>query len=642
MNKNKKLILGSTKDKQLILKTNTLNRHFASFGSSGSGKTVLCKVLIEELSMAGIPVIAFDPQGDISSLAISGDQHELEMNGADLAIQNDFNENVEVVIWTPGSSKGIPLSINPFQFEGISNLNTEDQTRYFSSTSKNIASLIGYDLDNDDRKTVEVILTVIFEYCFKENIVLQNFVSLVKILEDMPDNISKVVDKISSKKILQDLSKKLNLLTLGSRKLIFQTGVPANIETLLGIDGSSNKTRISVIYLNTLNSIEEKEFFISSITQLLYQWMLKNPLANGQDYIQCALFIDEIAPYIPPVKVPACKYSLELLFRQGRKYGVSCLIATQSPGDIDYKAIGQFSTFILGALNTKQEIDKVKKRLESVSKKEIDFIITKLPALKSGNFLAISPEEFDNVQEMKVRWLYTEHRVISEKELKQINLKHLIEFYNKQREESQVIEKQSDNEIIIKHKEAIKSNDKVLVAQNSIFERDLIKKVNPFLDGKFFKSEELINTRFDYLPLIKVELIIFDKKGIFRKKTIEIEENLYLDFKTEKVLYIEDKHFKFANVIDKDPHRIKDLDHHTTIHEKEKNEVDYDFRSLGGKKLNRNKITKLMERKYMVQVNHVQMILFPTWICEIKNKKSGKLRKLKMDGIYGNQLYLNK
>ena len=103
--------------------------------------------------------------------------------------------------------------------------------------------------------------------------------------------------------------------------------------------------------------------------------MLKNPLSDGQEGVQCAMFIDEIAPYIPPVKVPACKENLELLFRQGRKYGVSCLIATQSPGDIDYKAIGQFSTFILGTLNTKQDIEKVKKRLESVAPKEIDYIV---------------------------------------------------------------------------------------------------------------------------------------------------------------------------------------------------------------------------------------------------------------------------
>mgnify|MGYP003316078035 CR=1 FL=1 len=86
------------------------------------------------------------------------------------------------------------------------------------------------------------------------------------------------------------------------------------------VDSDNNKTRISVIYLNTLSTAEEKEFFVGSIAQLLYNWMLKNPPNNNLESLQCALFIDEIAPYIPPVKKPACKTSLELLFRQGRKY----------------------------------------------------------------------------------------------------------------------------------------------------------------------------------------------------------------------------------------------------------------------------------------------------------------------------------
>ena len=76
---------------------------------------------------------------------------------------------------------------------------------------------------------------------------------------------------------------------LGPRK----SGVPADIKSLLGHD--SNKTRISVIYLNTLSS-EEKEFFVGN-AQLLYDWMIKNPISDSNP-IQCAFFIDEISPYI--------------------------------------------------------------------------------------------------------------------------------------------------------------------------------------------------------------------------------------------------------------------------------------------------------------------------------------------------------
>ena len=181
--------------------------------------------------------------------------------GTDLAIRDSFAENVEVVIWTPGSSKGLPLSINPLQLDGISDLSTEDQIRYFSSTAKNIANFIGYDLSRDDGKSAESILAIIFEHCTKQSITLNDFSDLVAILRAMPDSVNEVVETIASDRFLHQLVKKLNLLTLGARKLIFQTGIPASIEVLLGLDDFSNKTRVSVIYLNTLHTTEEKSFF---------------------------------------------------------------------------------------------------------------------------------------------------------------------------------------------------------------------------------------------------------------------------------------------------------------------------------------------------------------------------------------------
>ena len=157
------LQLGKTAEGTLELSTKVLQRHFACFGSSGSGKTVACKVMIEELARNGIPIIAFDPQGDIASLAILEDEEKLKDKSLDPAIRSEMAENVEVVIWTPASSKGIPLSINPLQFDGLEKLSSEDQERYLSSTAKNIVSLIGYDLETDDGKSAESILSILLQ-----------------------------------------------------------------------------------------------------------------------------------------------------------------------------------------------------------------------------------------------------------------------------------------------------------------------------------------------------------------------------------------------------------------------------------------------------------------------------------------------
>ncbi len=715
---NRPLILGTGESGDIKMSLKTLQRHFGCFGSSGSGKTVMSKVLVEELARNGIPVIAFDPQGDIASLALLADTDTLAKNGTDQAIRDDFAEKVEVVVWTPASSKGLPICINPLQFGNLDDSSSEDRTRYFSSIAINIASLVGYDLDSDDGKSAEAVLSVLFEHAHSHGRILHNFSDVVKILQDLPESIAETVSAVASKKFMSGLVKKLSLLTLGARKLIFQNGVPANIDVLLGRDGSTQaaaeaeaaaaakaaaaaeaaaeaeakaaaaaeaaaeaeaaveaaakKTRISVIYLNTLHSVEEKEFFIAGITQLLYRWMLKHPLSDGQEGLQCAMFIDEVAPYIPPVKAPACKQSLELLFRQGRKYGVSCIIATQSPGDIDYKAIGQFSTFVLGTLNTKQDIEKVKRRLESVAPKEIDFITNKLPALKPGHFLAVSPDEFERVLQMKTRWLLTEHRALAEESLSELQPAGLQKFYNQSIATSDraprsglkapeaklpsvddqtqstkhvtTIEKQAKPEVReISNQSSRGSGNKkkakqeqVLVVQEVVKERDLNKYIRPQLSGRIIKSERLEQSRFKYLPLVKVDLTFIEEKGFLWKSQTKIPENLYLNYKTRDLFYVHKQQFQFSQIVHSDPNKIEDIDDHCVMEESPRVEVDFRFGTLDKKKLNKSAIKKLMERKYQSVVNDVELVLFPVYECTIKEKKKNKSRKIFLDAIFGN------
>ena len=123
----KNLVIGKSNKEDIVLSTKTLQRHLACFGSSGSGKTVACKVAIEEMTRNGIPIIAFDPQGDIASLAVTEETSRIESKGTSPKILESYNENVEVVIWTPASSKGVPICINPLQFDSVEEMSAEDK-----------------------------------------------------------------------------------------------------------------------------------------------------------------------------------------------------------------------------------------------------------------------------------------------------------------------------------------------------------------------------------------------------------------------------------------------------------------------------------------------------------------------------------
>jgi len=63
--------IGSVKGKKLFYELNSLTRHAVVLGTTGSGKTVMGKVLMEEAMQKGIPILAIDPKGDLGGLSVS-------------------------------------------------------------------------------------------------------------------------------------------------------------------------------------------------------------------------------------------------------------------------------------------------------------------------------------------------------------------------------------------------------------------------------------------------------------------------------------------------------------------------------------------------------------------------------------------
>ena len=122
-----------------------LARHAAMLGSTGSGKTVMAKALIEEAALAKIPSLIIDPQGDLARLALGIDPAELEAAGGDVARAKKLMDLCEVRIWTPLRSKGLPLCIDPFRTPPA-NLDAEEAITSWDMVAAGFTSLAGYDV----------------------------------------------------------------------------------------------------------------------------------------------------------------------------------------------------------------------------------------------------------------------------------------------------------------------------------------------------------------------------------------------------------------------------------------------------------------------------------------------------------------
>jgi hypothetical protein len=393
------------------LPVDALHRHLMALGASGSGKTVLCKCLMEEAVRHDIPVVIVDPQGDISSLALKGDLEEMESRGIPLTMQEEYFEKSRIAIFTPASSKGIPISVNPLSFPSR-DTSHEEATLALDMTATSLSSFLGYDLASDSGKGAKAYLFTLLEYLWRKEETVRDMGHMAEIVLKPPTEIAEMLQSFVTKREPQEIARKLRFLTVGTPALMFQKGVQIDMDMFM--DKSDGKVPLNIIYMNTLSSTNDKQFFLATLLRELYCWMLKNPSED----IQLLFYVDEIAPYIPPYpRNPPPKEAYAFLFKQARKYGVGLVAATQNITDIDYKALAQVNTWCLGRMMTQQDIARVKQIIQSIDPTHAEAVLQKLPSLRTGEFLMLSPDVYEDVVNFQVRWLVTEHLTLDEKDI---------------------------------------------------------------------------------------------------------------------------------------------------------------------------------------------------------------------------------
>ncbi len=402
-----------------------LHRHLMAIGASGSGKTVLCKCMMEEAVRHNIPVVIVDPQGDISSLALKGDPETMESHGIPLTLQEEFFEKARIAIFTPASSKGIPISVNPLSFPSEDTPH-EEAILALDMTATSLSSFLGYDLASDAGKGAKAYLFTLLEHLWRKGETIKDMGHMAEIVLKPPTEIAEMLQSFVTKREPEEIARKLRFLTVGTPSLMFQKGVQIDMDMFM--DKSDGKVPLNIIYLNTLSSSNDKEFFLATLLRELYCWMLKNPAED----IQLLFYVDEIAPYIPPYpRNPPPKEAYAFLFKQARKYGVGLVAATQNITDIDYKALAQVNTWCLGRLMTQQDIARVKQIIQSIDPTHAEAVLQKLPSLRTGEFLMLSPDVYEDVVNFQVRWLVTEHKTMDEQDIPQALAPETKQFFKK-------------------------------------------------------------------------------------------------------------------------------------------------------------------------------------------------------------------
>jgi len=414
---------------EFTIDVDTLTKHAIVLGATGSGKTVLCKAIVEELALAGYPIVAIDPKGDISTLAIASEDFEFrpwsdveaEELGEDpekyskklkekyLAEIKRWNipkekisryvNDVRVIIYTPRSNYGVPLSIKPNldplpNFNNLIKENPSIAYDVIDSTVSLLIRLAGYSEKNTQE---HALLSKIVEchWINGESIDLETLVE-----EVINPPFSKIgslsIDAFLPERSRLKLARNLNVLLSHPAYKVWLEGEPIDFDKYFYAKG-----QISVIDLRFMTTMDEKQFFVGALLNELYRWLLRK---GGVSSLRFLLYFDELVGFAPPISKPPSKTTLLLLVKQGRAFGLGCLLATQNPSDVDYKLLSNANHRFIGRLSTRQDVDKVRKGLELT----IDAVGT-IMRLKPRTFLYHN-YEVGRSEIIEVRWLMTYHR----------------------------------------------------------------------------------------------------------------------------------------------------------------------------------------------------------------------------------------
>ncbi|TWT94786.1 AAA-like domain protein [Botrimarina colliarenosi] len=391
------LASGEDSGEPLLYKSSQLTTHAVCVGMTGSGKTGLCLSLLEEAALDGVPAICIDPKGDLGNLMLgfpnleAGDfepwvdesiaqrkgisKEELAQQTADMwrkglagwdeepeRIQK-YNDSVERLIFTPGASHGLPITVlKSFDAPPKALLDDADAFRSrVQSAVSGLLALLGIDADPVQSREHIFLSTVLTKAWNRgRNLSIAQMIREIQEPDFEEVGVMKIED-FYPKKERTKLAMDLNNLLASPSFAGWMTGQPLDVQQLLySPDGKPRHSILSISHLDDA----QRMFFVTILLNEVLAWMRTQP---GTGSLRALLYMDEVFGYFPPSKKPPSKEPMLTLLKQARAFGLGVVLATQNPVDLDYKGLSNAGTWFLGRLQTERDKMRVMEGLEGAS-----------------------------------------------------------------------------------------------------------------------------------------------------------------------------------------------------------------------------------------------------------------------------------
>ncbi|MFZ1638911.1 MAG: DUF87 domain-containing protein, partial [Candidatus Microthrix parvicella] len=363
---------GERTDEATAYKADDLTTHGVIVGMTGSGKTGLGVVMMEEALRNNIPTLVIDPKGDMGNLLLTfpnlsaddfapwvpretdpaetAETWRSGLEGWGLATEHiaALRDGHRFCVLTPGSTAGMPVNL-------IGNLappdttDSEAITDEISALVSGILGLVGIDADPlADREHILLANIIAAAWTAGETLDLATLLTRV---QDPPMRKLGVIelDQFFPKADRTKLMMKLNGLLASPGFAPWTQGAPLSVESLLW--DADGRAACTVLYLAHLSE-SERQMVVSLVLSKVISWMRGQ---SGSTDLRALIYMDEVYGYVPPTAEPPSKKPILTLFKQARAFGVGVVLSTQNPVDLDYKAISNAGTWMIGRLQTERD-----------------------------------------------------------------------------------------------------------------------------------------------------------------------------------------------------------------------------------------------------------------------------------------------
>ncbi|MFM7684657.1 MAG: ATP-binding protein [Actinomycetota bacterium] len=374
-------------DKSILVASGDLTTHGVIVGMTGSGKTGLGVVLIEEVLSAGIPTLLIDPKGDLTNLCLmfpwldgpsfapwvnEGDAEKAGQSVTDFAAAQaeswrnglsgwgvggeriaKLRDSVEFTIYTPGSAAGVGLNIVGSLAAPAGGTDPEVLADEIEGFVSGLLGLVGIDADPlSSREHILLSNLVLHEWSNGRSL---DIAALVGMVQQPPIRKLGVfeIDQFFPPKDRTAFALRLNGLLASPSFAAWMSGSTLDMDSLLRTP--EGKPRCAIITTAHLGD-QERQFVTTLVLGKLVTWMRRQ---SGTTDLRAMLYMDEVAGYLPPTAAPPTKKPIMTLMKQARAFGVGVVLSTQNPVDVDYKALSNAGTWMIGRLQT----DRDKQRL---------------------------------------------------------------------------------------------------------------------------------------------------------------------------------------------------------------------------------------------------------------------------------------